>query len=117
MQAVLASKLKAGSTEQQSEALVHGILLCERFVANAHGTEAELEVLKDEVKKVLSGQVGCISQHCSPWQAPSMQQLLHRRLQGREPRRRHRIPINLAWWLLTRHSRYWRAQPPLLSPA
>ena len=59
LQAVLASKLNAGSTEQQSEALMHGILLCERFMANAQGTEAELEVLKQEVKKVLSGQVGC----------------------------------------------------------
>eukprot|EP00891_Asterochloris_glomerata_P003940 jgi/Astpho2/3940/fgenesh1_pg.00063_%23_14_t len=56
LQAVLASKLQAGSTEQQSEALMHGILLCERFVANAQGTEAELEVLKQEVRKVLSGQ-------------------------------------------------------------
>ena len=64
LQAVLASKLKAGSTEQQSEALMHGILLCERFMANAQGTEAELEVLKQEVKRVLSGQVGCVSQHC-----------------------------------------------------
>ena len=36
------------------------------FMANAQGTEAELEVLKQEVKKVLSGQVGCVSQHRAP---------------------------------------------------
>ena len=107
----------AGSTEQQSEALMHGILLCERFVANAQGTEAELEVLKQEVRKVLSGQVGCMSQHCAPWQALLVQEVLHRRLQGREPRRPHRILISLAWWLLSSHSRCWREQPPLPSPA
>lgn len=117
LQAVLASKLQAGSTEQQSEALMHGILLCERFVANAQGTEAELEVLKQEVRKVLSGQVGCMSQHCAPWQALLVQEVLHRRLQGREPRRQHRILVSLAWWLLSSHSRYWREQPPLPSPA
>ena len=62
LQAVLVSRLQdrdAGS--QASNSLMKAVLVCDRFLTGAQGTQAELEVLKDEVKLVLARTVCCLS--------------------------------------------------------
>ena len=60
VQATLISKLKnqdAGS--QKSDRLMKAVNVCDKFLTGAQGTQAELDVLKSQVRLMLAQQVCC----------------------------------------------------------
>ena len=63
MQVALKDRLQ-GSGNDRDTSLFKALSLCERFLRNANGTEAEFEVLKSLVQQELSAKV-CLPNHCA----------------------------------------------------
>ncbi|KAK9823680.1 hypothetical protein WJX72_004584 [[Myrmecia] bisecta] len=56
LKAVLTSKLSNGLPAADADKAWKAVRLCDRFLTKAHGTDAELAVLKEEVQKLLLSQ-------------------------------------------------------------
>ena len=57
-QAVLVSRLQNKDTgSQTSNSLMKAVLVCDKFLTGAQGTQAELDVLKSQVRLTLAQQV------------------------------------------------------------
>ena len=57
-QAILVSRLQNQDVgSQTSDSLMKAVNVCDKFLTGAHGTQAELDVLKSQVRLTLARQV------------------------------------------------------------
>ena len=62
VQAILVSRLQNQDVgSQTSDSLMKAVNVCNKFLTGAQGTQAELDVLKSQVRRVLAQQVFCKS--------------------------------------------------------